>query len=163
MATPLGTGMAAFGCGVGPCGHDPEDALVGALKQDPVAALYFDPYTRTYLQNADFTMVEGAGPIQRAAHLLIPLGSIPATPTSGFDTGPVKRANQDARIGVIEDKLRRTWKKLLDTNQISMGKVVLVDADGNTWESGPWDGHFEVPVTDLVTKGDPTPLRGRVA
>jgi hypothetical protein len=156
--------MAAFGAGVGPCGHDPEDALVGATKQEAVSALYFDPYERAYTQNADYSMVGGSGPIQRAAHLLLPLGAIPAVSGSGFDTGAVKRASPAARLTVIEDGLRRTWRTLLETKQISMGPVRLVDSSGRTWESGPWGGLFEVPVYDLVNQAkSPVPLRGRVA
>jgi len=164
MAIPLGSGMGAYGAGVGPCGHDPEDALVASLTQTPVAALYFDPLSRTYVQNADFTMVAGTGPIQRAAHLLMPLGSIPAVPLSGFDTGAVKRAAPDARKAVIEDALRRTWKVLLDTQQISFGNVVLTNAYGVPWTGGPWDGFFFVPVYDLINRAKtPIPLTGRVA
>lgn len=162
MATPLGSGMASLPAGVGPCGHSDPDALVGALKQTPVAALYFDPFTRTYVQNADFTMVPGTGPIQRAANLLLPLGALPSTRTSGFDVAAVKRAPPNARLTVIEDALRRTWKPLLSTGQISFGTVRLLDGKGNTWESGPWNGQFEVPVYDLITKGDPVALRGRI-
>jgi hypothetical protein len=154
MATPLGSGAGAFGAGVGPAGHDPEDALVGATRQTPVAALYFDPFNRVYAQNADYTMVTGAGPIHRAAHLLLPLGSLPATPNSGIDIAAIKRAPPQSRIAVIEDALRRTWKPLLETGQITMGKVTLLDHAGKEWtvDSGfPWPGKFDVAVQDLVT------------
>lgn len=165
MATPLGTGMGAFGAGVGPAGHDPEDALVGAVKQSPVASLFFDPFNRLYAQNADFTMVEGAAPIHRAAHLLLPLGSLPAIPSSGLDIDAIKRATHESRIAVIEDALRRTWKVLLEGGQIAMGKVTLLDNAGNEWtiNSGvPWPGKFDVAVQDLVTK-QPATLEARVS
>lgn len=155
MATPLGSGLGAFGAGVGPCGHDPEDELVGSHRQETVEALEFDPYDRVYSQNADGSMVAGSGPIQRAAHLMLPLGSIAATPESGLDVDAIKRASPGARKNVIEDALRRTWKVLIETNQIRMGTVTVVRP------GPPWKGEFTVDVVDLVTK-KPETLRGKV-
>lgn len=156
--------MAAFGAGVGPCGHDPEDELDAGATQTPVGALYFDPYDRVYAQNADHTMVQGAGPIQRAAHLLLPLGGIPAVASSGFDVASVKRSPPSQRQLALEDALRRAWKTLLESGQIEMGKVTMLDVDGSEWtaEKGrPWGGRFDVVVRDLVTK-QPATLEAKV-
>lgn len=155
MANPFATGLGAFGAGIGPFGHDPPAELVGAAKQAPVAALEFDPYDRVYAQNADRSMVAGAGPIQRAAHLMMPRGSIPATPASGLDVDAIRRAPPSARKTVITDALRRTWKVLIESNQIRMGTVTLIN-DGTYWK-----GEFQVEVVDLVTK-QPETLKGKV-
>lgn len=155
MATPLGSGLGAFGAGIGPCGHDPEDAITGSHRQEAVAALEFDPYDRVYVENEDGSLVAGTGPIQRAAHLMMPLGSLAATPDSGLDIVAIKRASPGARRNVIEDALRRAWKALLETKQIRMGAVTVLNP------GPPWKGEFTVDVTDLVTRS-PETLRGKV-
>lgn len=148
-------GMAAFGAGVGPCGHDPEDELEGATPQETIEAHKFDPYDRLYKLNANYSAVGDSPAIQRAAHLMLPLGAIPAVATSGLDIQAIRRAPPDIRLAVIEDALRRTWKVLLETNQIAMGKVTLIN------EGPPWSGRFEVEVIDLLRQKDTT-LEGKV-
>ena len=152
MPTLLGSGMASQGAGVGPCGHDPEDEPSAVVTQTPVAALYFDPFQRRYVQNPDLSMWKGAGPIQRAAHLLLPLGSLPATASSGLDVQSIRRAPPARRQRAVEDAVRIAWKPLTQSRQIVMGKVTLDP-------SAPWNGKFTVEVTDLVTK-QPVRLEG---
>lgn len=157
MAIPLGSGLAAFGAGVGPCGHDPEEDPSEKVVQTPVSALYFDPYDRVYAQEADFTMREGAGPIQRAALLMLPKGALSSVASSGLDLDVIRRASSDRRLRVISDQLRVTWKVLLETKQISMGAVTLEPGE-------PWSGRFYVEVQDLVTpKAKPSRLAGKAA
>lgn len=145
MAVPLGSGQAAYGAGVGPCGHDPEDDPSEVVVQTPIAALYFDPYDRVYTLNADLSLKAGAGPIQRAAHLMLPRGAIPAVAFSGLDVNAIRRATPARRVRIIEDELRLAWQSLLSTGQITMGKVTLDDTN-------PWSGRFYVEVTDRITK-----------
>lgn len=154
MPTSLIRGMGAWPLGEGPLGHAPADALEGATEQEPVEALYFDPLTRSYLQNEDLSMVAGSAPIQRAAHLLMPVGSLPATVSSGLDVESIKRASPEARAKAIEDALRRAWKTLLEASLIAIGRITVSDRAG-------WSGEFDVQVKDLVTKETAT-LSGKV-
>lgn len=153
MSAPLGSGLGAFPAGVGPAGHDPEDDPSEVVTQAPVEALYFDPYDRVYTLNDDLSVVAGSGPIQRAAHLMLPQGSLPATPNDGFPVDDVRRAAPNQRLRAIEDALRVAWKPLLEAKQIRIGIIELE-------KSTPWSGRFYVEVTDLVTKQTKT-LEGR--
>lgn len=148
MPTPLGSGLAAYAAGVGPAGHDPEDEPSRKIVQTPVGVLYFDPFDRVYSRNDDLTMVAGTGPIQRAAHLLLPLGALPGTARSGIDTASIRRAAPDRRQRTIEDALRVTWRSLISEGQIQMGKVTLEPTEPGK----SWSGRFYVEVFDLVTQ-----------
>ncbi len=145
MPVPLGSGLGAYGAGVGPFGHDPEDEPTAVATQTPVGAIAFDPYDRVYRRNEDLTMQPSSGPIQRAAHLMLPLNAIPATPGSGINVDRIRRASPLQRRRVIEDELRVSWKSLLDTGQIRMGKVTIE-------ASTPWSGRWDVEVVDLITE-----------
>jgi hypothetical protein len=139
------SGLAAFEAGMGPAGHDPENVPSTAAAQAAISAAYFDPFDRVYRMNADKSLVAGSGPIQRAAHLLLPLGALPATPFSGLDIQAIRRATETQRQFVVETELRIAWKVLLDALQISMGKVTIE-------ASRPWSGRFFVDVVDLATE-----------
>jgi hypothetical protein len=144
----IAQGAGAFEAGEGPAGADPLATPSAVVTQAPVGALHFDPFQRTYTRNDDLSMIAGSGPIQRAAHLLLPLGSLPATPNSGLDVLSIKRALPIRRQRAIEDALRVTWASLLNSNQIAMGKVTLEPvASGRSWS-----GKFDVEITDLVTQ-----------
>jgi hypothetical protein len=143
------SGVGSFGAGEGGAGHDPLDELEARPVQTPVKALYFDPYDRIYLRNPDLTMVEGSPVIHRAAHLMLPLGSIPAVATSGFDVEAVRRATPDARARVLEDAVRRMWKVLVDEGVLGIETIVMDPSD-------PWNGLWYADVIDLTTK---TPAR----
>lgn len=161
MTAPLSFGLGSLPAGVGPAGHDLPAELQTQIKDMAPTALAFDPYDRVYVQNDDFTMASGTGPIQRAALLMLPLGSIAATPSSGLDISAIRRASPAARVTVITDALTRAWKTLIETNQIALGKVTIPKP------GPPWDGIWEVEVTDLVNKKtstlETTKLVGKVA
>jgi len=148
MPATLGSGLAAYAAGVGPAGHDPEDAPSAKVVQTPVGVLHFDPFDRIYARNEDLTMVAGTGPIQRAAHLLLPLGALPGTARSGLDTASIRRASLDRRQRTIEDALRVTWRSLISEGQIQLGKVTLEPTEPGK----SWSGKFYVEILDLVTQ-----------
>lgn len=150
MTKPIARGAAAFGAGIGPAGHDPPAEPEERVLQEPVEALHFDPYDRVYAQNDDLTMVAGSGPIQRAALLLLPLGSLPATASSGFPVDAVRRASPAQRYSVIMNALRQTWKPLLETGQIEIVSLELEP----TPRGGTWSGRFYPLVRDLVTQAE---------
>ena len=148
MDIPIAQGAGTAGAGVGPAGHDPEMDPSEKVTQTPVGALFFDPYDRVWKQNSDLTMVEGSGPIQRAAVLLIPRGHIAATPGNGIDIAAIKRASPERRQRVVEDQVRAAWKPLLDSGQIEMGAVTLEEQKPGQ----PWSGRFYVEARDLITQ-----------
>lgn len=148
MDNLINIGAGAFAAGEGPAGHDPEATPSSVVVQAAVGALFFDPFQRTYKRNADLSMVEGSGPIQRAAHLLLPLGTLSSTASSGLDVASIKRAAPNRRQRAIEDALRVTWKQLIDGDQIAMGKVTLEETEPGK----AWSGKYYVEVTDLVTQ-----------
>lgn len=141
----LDTGLGSEGMGEGPIGHDSEDRPSAVVTQTPVGAIFFEPFNRIYLRNADLTMLPSSAPIHRAAHLMLPLGSIPATPGSGIDVGAIKRASPLRRKRVIEDELRVAWRTLLVEGAIAIGKVTVEP-------SVPWSGRWDVEVKDLLTE-----------
>lgn len=145
MAIPLGSGAGAFGAGEGPAGHDPEDEPSDRVIATPVKAVYFEPFNRRFSQNSDLTMVEGTAPIQRAALLMLPLGSMPTVASSGLNIKRIRAAAPEKRKRVIEDELRVAWKVLLDAGLIAMGAVTLEPGE-------PWSGKFYVEVEDLVSR-----------
>jgi hypothetical protein len=151
----LGTGLAAFPAGVGPAGHDPDEKPTTLPKQTPIPALAFDPYARVYVRNADGTMAAGTGPIHRAAHLMLPRGSIAATPNEGLDVQAIRRATPESRLTVIKDAVYRTWKVLIESRQIAVGRIFVLEP------GPPWSGKFEVEVVDLVNKIDPMTIEGK--
>lgn len=154
MTRPLSRGCAAFGAGIGPCGHSPDDEPSDKVVQPRVSAIAFDPYDRVWSQNDDLTMKETSGPIQRAATLMLPLGAIPAVGRNGIDVKRIKRALPEQRLRVIRDELQLAWKTLLDTRQIAIANVTLSDTT-------PWDGRFFVDVRDIVSPKLSRTLEGK--
>lgn len=148
MSNPFARGAAAYGAGLGPAGHDPAAEPDERVVQEPVAALHFDPFNRVFTQNTDLTMVAGSGPIQRAALLLLPLGSLPATATNGLNVARIRRASRSQRARVILDELRVAWKPLLDTQQIEIVSVEIEEPG----EGQSWSGLFYPTVRDLATQ-----------
>lgn len=148
MTNPIARGAAAFGAGLGPAGHDPADEPEERVVQEPIEAMHFDPFNRVFTQNADLTMVAGSGPIQRAALLLLPLGSLPATASNGLNIARIKRASKSQRARVILDELKIAWKSLLETQQIEiLGVEIDEPAEGQSWS-----GLFYPSVRDLATQ-----------
>lgn len=148
MTNPIARGAAAFGAGLGPAGHDPADEPEERVVQEPIEAMHFDPFNRVFTQNADLTMVAGSGPIQRAALLLLPLGSLPATASNGLNIARIKRASRSQRARVILDELKIAWKSLLETQQIEiLGVEIDEPAEGQSWS-----GLFYPSVRDLATQ-----------
>ena len=148
MDNLIAIGAGAFEAGEGPAGADPLATPSAVVTQSEVGVLHFDPFQRTYTRNTDLSMVAGDGPIQRAAHLLLPLGSLPSTASSGLNIVAIKRALPSQRQRAIEDELRVAWAPLINTDQIAMGKVTLEPvASGRAWS-----GQFYVEITDLVTQ-----------
>lgn len=148
MTNPIARGAAAFGAGLGPAGHDPADEPEERVVQEPIEAMHFDPFNRVFTQNADLTMVAGSGPIQRAALLLLPLGSLPATASNGLNIARIKRASRSQRARVILDELKIAWKSLLETQQI---EIIGVEIDEPA-EGQSWSGLFYPSVRDLATQ-----------
>lgn len=109
-----------------------------------VEVISFDPLLRLYEQNADLTMKASTKTIHRAAHLLLPLGSIPAVKDSGLDIVAIKKALPETRQRVVEDAVNRAWKSLLDEKVIKIHAIVL-------HESIPWSGLFYIDAEDLET------------
>ena len=148
MSQPIAEGAGAELAGLGPAGHDSEADPSDVVTQTRLGALHFDPFDRVYTQNADLSMVAGTGPIQRAAHLLLPLGALASTASSGLDLLSIKRALPSRRQRAVEDALRVAWKPLISEGQIVMGKVTLEPTEPGR----SWSGKFYVEVTDLVTQ-----------
>lgn len=156
MTIPFARGAGAFGAGLGPAGHDPASEPDERVVQEPIEATHFDPFNRVFTQNADLTMVAGSGPIQRAALLLLPLGSLPATASNGLNVDRIRRASRSQRARVILDELKLAWKPLLETQQIEIVSVEIEQpAEGQSWS-----GVFYPTVRDVATK-DKAKLTGK--
>lgn len=144
MALLVLGGLGSYLVGEGLAGHEPGEAHTYPVEQSTVEAVKFDPYDRTFPQNEDLTMQSVTPALQRAALLMMPLGSIPAVAKSGLNIDRIKRAAPEDRLRVIESELRITWKTLLDAGILQLERVELHPSD-------PWNGTFYPYVRDLTT------------
>lgn len=146
MPTINGQGAAASGAGEGYAGFGYPDEPSARVIATPVKAIAFDPYNRVYEQNADLTMKEVSPTMQRAALLVLPLGSLPSTPRNGVDLKDVANASNDERQRAAEDAMKVALKPLLDERVLRIERVTL---EGG---SEDWTGRIITDVIDLTTE-----------